>query len=109
MIEIYVLKHTEAILYLTIISEKEYNIVSDFSASNFISDHMVLNAWLQCIRVHHVRKQKTARTVRQIKDDVIVGDFDTFCIDQECSDVDIMIENVLSDLLQTSMYRPLNE
>ena len=42
-----------------IITRKDCNIISDCTMSDFISDHRVLHASLQCIRPHPVRKQIT--------------------------------------------------
>ena len=38
------------------ITRKDCNIISDFTVSDFISDHMVLYASLQCIHPHSVQK-----------------------------------------------------
>ena len=83
-----------------IITRKDCNIISDCTVSDFISDHRVLHASLQCIRPHPVRKQITVRAL--IKDDALAEDLDRFYVDQGCVDVDIIIEQYdkyLSDLL----------
>ena len=85
-----------------IITRKDCNIISDCTVSDFISDHRVLHASLQCIRPHPVRKQITVRALRRIKDDALAEDLDRFYVDQGCVDVDIIIEQYdkyLSDLL----------
>ena len=85
-----------------IITRKDCNIISDCTVSDFISDHRVLHASLQCIRPHPVRKQIAVRALRRIKDDALAEDLDRFNVDQGCVDVDIMIEQYdkyLSDLL----------
>ena len=104
-----------------IITRKDCNIISDCTVSDFISDHRVLHASLQCIRPHPVRKQITVRALRRIKDDALAEDLDRFYVDQGCVDVDIIIEQCdkyLSDLLDKhdpkSIYiyvvdKPLNE
>ena len=102
------------------ITRKDCNIISDCTVSDFISDHRVLHASLQCIRLHPVRKQIPARALRRIKDDALAEELDRFNVDQGCVDVDIMIEQYdkyLSDLLnkhakKKNIYvvdRPLNE
>ena len=65
------------------------NIISDCTVSDFISDHRVLHASLQCILPHPVRKQITVRALRRIKDDALAEDLDRFYVDQGCVDVDI--------------------
>ena len=51
----YALKHTLVHLLLDyIITRKDCNIISDCTVSNFISDHRVLYASLQCIRPHFI-------------------------------------------------------
>ena len=75
-----------------IITRKDCNIISDCTVSDFISDHRVLHASLQCIRPHPVRKQISVRALRRIKDDALAEDLDRFYVDQGCVDVDIMIE-----------------
>ena len=103
-----------------IITRKDCNILSDCTVSDFISDHRVLHASLQCIRPHPVRKQLAVRAIRRIKDDALAEDLDRFNVDQGCVDVDTMIEQYdkyLSDLLnkhapKKNIYvvdRPLNE
>ena len=103
-----------------IITRKDCNILSDCTVSDFISDHRVLHASLQCIRPHPVRKQIAVRAIRRIKDDALAEDLDMFNVDQGCVDVDTMIEQYdkyLSDLLnkhapKKNIYvvdRPLNE
>ena len=103
-----------------IITRKDCNIISDCTVSDFISDHRVLHASLQCIRPHPARKQITVRALRRIKDDAIAEDLDRFNVNQVCVDVDIMIEQYdkyLCDLLGQTCYkkhiyvvdRPLNE
>ena len=103
-----------------IITRKDCNIISDCTVSDFISDHRVLHASLQCIRPHPVRKQITVRALRRIKDDALAEDLDRFYVDQGCVDVDIIMEQYdkyLSDLLdkhapKKHIYvvdRPLNE
>ena len=103
-----------------IITRKDYNILSDCTVSDFISDHRVLHASLQCIRPHPVRKQIAVRAIRRIKDDALTEDLDRFNVDQGCVDVDTMIkqyDKYLSDLLnkhapKKNIYvvdRPLNE
>ena len=103
-----------------IITRKDCNIISDCTVSDFISDHRVLHASLQCIRPHPVRKQISVRALRRIKDDALAEDLDRFNVDQGCVDVDIMIEQYvkyISDLLnkhapKNNIYvvdRPLNE
>ena len=85
-----------------IITRKDCNIISDCTVSDFISDHRVLHASLQCIHPHPVRKQITGRTLRRIKDDVLAEHLDRFDVDQGCVDVDVMIkqyDKYLSDLL----------
>ena len=94
--------------------------MSDCTVSDFISDHRVLHASLQCIRPHPVRKQKAVRAFRRIKHDALAEDLDRLNVDQWCVNVDIMIEQYdkyLSDLLGRHAYkkniyvvdRPLNE
>ena len=103
LFKIYVLEHTEAIMYLTyIITRKICNIISDCTVSDFISDHRVLLASLQCIRPHPVRKQICIRALRRIKDDALDEDLERVNVDQGCVDVYIMIEQYdkyVSDLL----------
>ena len=65
-----------------IITRKDCNIISDCTVSDFILDHRVLHASLQCIRPHPVRKQITVRALRQIKDDALAEDLDRFYVDQ---------------------------
>ena len=91
--------------------------------SDFISDHRVLHASLQCIRPHPFRKQIAVRALRRIKDDALAEDLDRFNVDQGCVDVDIMIEQYdkydmyLFDVLSKHaskkyiyvLDRPLNE
>ena len=58
LFKIYALKHTEVTIYLTIIiTRKDCNIISDCTVSDFISDHRVIHAYLQCIR--HQSSSKT--------------------------------------------------
>ena len=103
-----------------IITRKDCNIISDCTVSDFISDHRVLHASLQCIRTHPVRKQIAVRTLCRIKNDEIAEDLDRFNVDLRCVDVDILIEQYdkyLFDLLnkhapKKNIYvvdRPLNE
>ena len=103
-----------------IITRKDCNIISDCTVSDFISDHRVLHASLQCIRPIQFEKQITVRALRRIKDDALAEDLDRFYVDQGCVDVDIIIEQYdkyLSDLLdkhapKKHIYvvdRPLNE
>ena len=73
-----------------IITRKDRNIISDCTVSDFISDHRVLHAFLQCIRPHPVRKQIAVRALRRIKDDALAEDLDRFNVDQGCVDMDIM-------------------
>ena len=85
-----------------IITRKDCNIITDCTVSDFISDHRVLHASLQCIRPHPVRKQIAVRSPRRIKDDALAENLDRFNVDQGCVDMDIMIEQYdkyLSDLL----------
>ena len=85
-----------------IITGKDCNIISYCTVLDFISDHRVLHASLQCIRPHPVRKQITVRALRRINDNAFAEDPDRFNVDQGCVDVDIMIEQYdkyLSDLL----------
>ena len=85
-----------------IITRKDFNIISDCIVSDFISDQMVFHASLQCIRPDPVRKYIAVRALRLIKDDALTEDLDGFNVDQECVNVDIMIERYdkyLSDLL----------
>ena len=85
-----------------IITRKDCYIISDCTVSDFISDHRVLHAYLQCIRPHPIRKLIAVRALRRIKDDALAEDLDRFNVDQGCVDVDIMIEQYdkyLSDLL----------
>ena len=54
------------------------------------------------MRAHPVRIQIAVRTIRRIKDDAIVKDREKFSIDQNCVDVDTMVEmyeRFLSELL----------
>ena len=113
LFKIYALKHTGVIIYLTILlQERTVIFISDCTVSDFISDHRVLHASLQCIRPHPVRKQITVRALRRIKDDALAEDLDRFYVDQGCVDVDIIMEQYdkyLSDLLdkhalQKSIY-----
>ena len=70
-----------------------------FHRPDFISDHMVLHAF---IRSHPVRKQISVRALRRIKDDALAEHMDKFNVDQVCVDMDIMIEQYdtfLSELL----------
>ena len=112
--------HRNHHLHDYIITRKECNIISDCTVSDFISDHRVLHASLQCIRSHPVRKQLAVRATRRIKDDTLAEDLNRFNVDQGCVNVDIMIEQYdmyLSDLLDRhapmkNIYvvdRPLNE
>ena len=55
-----------------IITRKNCNIISDFTVSDFISDHRALHASLQYIRPRPVQNQITVRAIRLIKDDAIV-------------------------------------
>ena len=75
-----------------IITRMYCNIISDCSVSDFISDHRVLSAFLQCICPHPVQKQIAVRALRRIKDDALDEDLDRFNVDQGCVNVDIMIE-----------------
>ena len=50
-----------------IITRKDCNIISDCTVSDFISDHRVLHASLQCIRPHPVRKQITVKSTTSDK------------------------------------------
>ena len=59
-----------------IITRKDCNIISDCTVSDFISDHRVHHASLQCIRPHPVRKQIAVRALRRIKDDAFAEDLD---------------------------------
>ena len=70
-----------------IITRKDYNSLSTYTVQDFISDHRVLHAFLQCIRPHQVRKQ-----IAVIWDDALAEDLDKFNVDQGCVNVDIMIE-----------------
>ena len=103
-----------------IITRKDCYVISDCTVSDFISDHRVLHASLQCIRPHPVRKQIVVRALHRIKDDVLAEDLDRFNVDQGCVNVDIMIEQhdtYVSDLLDSHpprknihmVDRPLNE
>ena len=56
--------------------------ISDFTVSDFISEHRALHATLQFIRAYSVRKQIAVRAIRRIKDDAIVKDLDKFSIDK---------------------------
>ena len=96
------------------------NIISDSTVSDFVSDHRVLHAFLQCLRRHPVQKQIAIRALRPIKDDALAEDLDMFNVDQGCVNVVILIEQYdkyLSDLLErhapkNNIYvvdRPLNE
>ena len=58
------------------ITRKDCNIISDCTVSDFISDHLVLHASLQCIRPHPVRKQIADRSLRRIKEDALAEDMD---------------------------------
>ena len=58
------------------------NNVYYFTVSDFISDHRVLHASLQCIRPHPVRKQIAVRALRRIKDDALADDLDKLNVDQ---------------------------
>ena len=85
-----------------IITRKDCNIISDCTVSDFISDHRVLHASLQCIRPHPVRKQITVRALRRIKDDALAEDLDRCNVEQGSVNLDIMSEQYdkyLSDLL----------
>ena len=84
--------HQSHYLLNYIITRKDCNIISDFTVSDFISDHRALHAFLQCIRPHPVRKQIAVRAIRGIKDGAIVKDLDKFSIDQRFVDVDTMVE-----------------
>ena len=101
-----------------VITRKDCNIISDCTVSDFISEHRVIHASLQCIHPHPVRKKIDVRALRRIK--ALAEDLDRFSIDQGCVNVDIMIEQCdkyLSDLLdrhapKKNIYvvdRPLNE
>ena len=59
-----------------IITRKDCNIISDYTVSDFILDHRVLHASLQCLRPHPVRKQIAVRVLRRIKDDALAEDLD---------------------------------
>ena len=59
-----------------IIARKDCNIISDCTDSDFISNHRLLHASLQCIRPHPVRKQIAVRSLRWIKDDALAEDLD---------------------------------
>ena len=113
LFKIYALKHTGVIIYLTILlQERTCNIISDCTVLDFISDHRVLHASLQCIRPHPVRKQVTVRALRRIKDDALAEDLDRFYVDQGCVDVDIIIEQYDKHAPKKHIYvvdRPLNE
>ena len=83
----------EVIIYLPIFFIKKTNISSDFTVSDFISDHRVLHQpSLQSIRIHPVQIQIAIRATRGIKVDKLAGYLDKFGMDQWCVDVDIMIE-----------------
>ena len=85
-----------------IITRKDCNIISDCTVSDFIPDHRVLHASLQCRRPHPVRKQITIRALRRIKDDTLAEDLDRFNVDQGYVDVHMLIkqyDKYLSDLL----------
>ena len=102
LFKIYALKHTGDHLLDYIITRKDCNIISDYTVSDFISDHRVLHASLQYMRPLPVRIQITVRALRRIKDDALTEDLDRFNVDQGYVNVDIMIEHYdkyLSDLL----------
>ena len=63
-----------------IITRKDCNIISDCTVSDFISNHRVLHASLQCIRPLPVRKQIVVRALGRIKDDALAEDLDRFNI-----------------------------
>ena len=75
-----------------IIRRKNCHIISDFIVSDFISDHRVIHASLQCKCPHPVRKPITVRALQQIKDDALAEDLDKFNVDRWGVDVDIIIE-----------------
>ena len=107
LFKIFVQKHTETIIYLTIITRKDCNIISDFLVSDFISNHRALHTSLQCIRPHPVRKQIAVRAIGRLKDDAMVKDLDKFSIYQRCVDVDTMVEmynRFLSELLENMIH-----
>ena len=121
LFKIYALKHTGITHHLLdyTITRKDCNIISDCTVSDFISDHRVLHASLQCIRLHPVLKQIAVSAFCRIKDDELAEDLDRFNVDQGCVNVDIIIEQsdkYLSDLLdrhapKKNIYvvdRPLN-
>ena len=101
LFKIYVQKHTEAIIYLTILSLKRIVILYQTSSSQTLFP-IIEHTSLQCVRHHPVWKQIAVRAIRRIKDDAIVKDLDKFSIDQRCVDVDTMVEmydRFLSELL----------
>ena len=64
--------HRSHHLHDYIITRNYCNIISEFTISNFISDHMVLHASLQCIGPHPVRKHNIGvSALWPIKDDAL--------------------------------------
>ena len=90
LFKIYIQKHTEAILYLTILSLERIIILYQTLPSRTLFP-IIEHFTLHCnIRPHQIRKQIAVRAIRRIKDDAIVKDLDKFSIDQRCVDVDTM-------------------
>ena len=114
LFKIYALKHTEAIIYLTILLQERIVTIYQIALSQTSSQIIGYFMPVQCIRPHPVRKQIAVRALCQIKHDVLAEDLDKLYVD------DIMIElcdEYLSDLLDNhapkkNIYvidRPLNE
>ena len=85
-----------------IITRKYCEYISNFAVSHFISDHRALHASVRCLHLHPVRKRLMVRALQRIDGERLDSDLASFTVDNECVDVNTVVERYdefLSSLL----------